>query len=615
MCLVSTLDDGEKRMNIRLKMSIVIIIMTFLSMISIIVISQNVLVSSYEEIESEMMEKNLNRLESAIKRELSDLASTSNDWGAWDDTYEFIIGNLPEYPVQNIYDSVFVNLRLNYMIFVNESGKIYYTQAYDFVDLVETEVPKDLISIIENGSLLINHIDENSIHCGLVYISKDPMLVSSRAIVRSDYSGPIGGSIIMGRYLDDAERFLLENLTELNIAFEYFDTIDMPLDFTVAKDSLEKNDSSIFIYPMNDTTIAGYFIFNDIDQNPSIIFRIQMQRDIVEQGKTTLFIFHMMFSIWSVIFVLVMMYAIDRNILRRVFTLKKEFIDIEKSNDFSSRVSLYGNDELSSLSSSINSALLKLENIHRDLDDLNKNLEEKVQERTSEVNHLLKQKNDFINQLGHDLKNPLGPIINLLPVLEKDETDAHRRKTFEVLIRNVNHIKNLVLKTIQLSQLNAPTTKMNLEETQLTNELDAVIGMNRPSYENRNIEIDNRVDDSIIVHTDKLQIKELFDNLINNAVKFSPHGGTITIDAEKDKDAIIVSVKDMGIGITQEQLSHMFDEFYKADQSRHDFDSSGLGLPICKRIVEKHGGRIWVESEGLGKGTTIFFTLPFTNRI
>jgi signal transduction histidine kinase len=85
---------------------------------------------------------------------------------------------------------------------------------------------------------------------------------------------------------------------------------------------------------------------------------------------------------------------------------------------------------------------------------------------------------------------------------------------------------------------------------------------------------------------------------------------TITIDAKEDKDFVTVSIKDTGIGITEEQLSHIFDEFYKADEARHDFDSSGLGLPICKRIVEKHGGKIWVESPGEGGGTTFYFTIP-----
>jgi signal transduction histidine kinase len=86
--------------------------------------------------------------------------------------------------------------------------------------------------------------------------------------------------------------------------------------------------------------------------------------------------------------------------------------------------------------------------------------------------------------------------------------------------------------------------------------------------------------------------------------------GTITIDAKQDKDFVTVSVKDTGIGIAKAQLSRIFDEFYKADWARHDFDSSGLGLAICKRIVERHGGKIWAESSGEGKGTTMFFTLP-----
>jgi len=80
-------------------------------------------------------------------------------------------------------------------------------------------------------------------------------------------------------------------------------------------------------------------------------------------------------------------------------------------------------------------------------------------------------------------------------------------------------------------------------------------------------------------------------------VKFTPKGSSITIDAKKDKDTVTVSITDTGIGITKEQLNHIFDEFYKVDSARHDLESSGLGLAICKRIVEKHGGKIWPESK------------------
>jgi len=85
--------------------------------------------------------------------------------------------------------------------------------------------------------------------------------------------------------------------------------------------------------------------------------------------------------------------------------------------------------------------------------------------------------------------------------------------------------------------------------------------------------------------------------------------GKITIDAEKEKNIVTVSVKDTGIGMTKDQLKKVFDEFYRVDKSSREHKSSGLGLAICKRIVEKHGGKIWAESPGPGKGSIFYFTL------
>jgi signal transduction histidine kinase len=102
----------------------------------------------------------------------------------------------------------------------------------------------------------------------------------------------------------------------------------------------------------------------------------------------------------------------------------------------------------------------------------------------------------------------------------------------------------------------------------------------------------------------------VFNNLITNAVKYSPFGSTVTIDACDEGDFVTVSIKDTGAGLSEEQLDYIFDEFYKADKSRHDFNSSGLGLSICKQIVEKHGGKIWAESLGIGKGSVFYFTVP-----
>jgi len=247
---------------------------------------------------------------------------------------------------------------------------------------------------------------------------------------------------------------------------------------------------------------------------------------------------------------------------------------------------------------------------HEKLSSLNKDLEQKVRERTTEVEKLLLQKDEFIGQLGHDLKNPLNPLVNLLPLLEEREHDPETKKIFEVVNRNVEYMRNLVVKTIELARLNSPNTELTINETNLLDEVNSVVEKNKIALEGNNMEINNNIDGNIIIKADKLRIEELFDNLLINAIKYSKDVGTITIDAKEDTDFVTVSVKDTGIGMTEEQLSHIFDEFYKADDARHDFDSSGLGLPICKRIVERHGGGIWAESSGEEKGTTFYFTIP-----
>jgi signal transduction histidine kinase len=170
-------------------------------------------------------------------------------------------------------------------------------------------------------------------------------------------------------------------------------------------------------------------------------------------------------------------------------------------------------------------------------------------------------------------------------------------------------MKKLVINTIQLAQLNVIGSKFFFEDVNLFYEVNNVIEKNKIILDDNHMKINNNINKTIMVKVDKLRFEELFDNLVSNAIKYSPNGGIITIDAKEDKDFITISIKDSGIGMTTDQIDHIFDEFYKADKSQHDFNSSGLGLSICKRIVETLGGKIWAESLGVGKGSTFYFTV------
>jgi len=176
-------------------------------------------------------------------------------------------------------------------------------------------------------------------------------------------------------------------------------------------------------------------------------------------------------------------------------------------------------------------------------------------------------------------------------------------------------MKTLVQKTLALAQLNSPNTTISKKKVNLHQRIQDSINQNKYLFEEKQISISTHIPEHLFVYADQLRLEELLNNLLNNAIKYNKQQGSIDIHVAEKNDMLVTSIQDDGIGMTAEQIEQIFDEFYKADESRHDFDSSGLGMPICKRIVEKHGGDIWVESKGIGKGTTVSFTLPKNNSL
>jgi two-component system sensor histidine kinase VicK len=194
-------------------------------------------------------------------------------------------------------------------------------------------------------------------------------------------------------------------------------------------------------------------------------------------------------------------------------------------------------------------------------------------------------------------------------MIKEKINDEESKEMFDVINRNIEHIKNLVTKTLQLARLNSPQMKLNFENIYLKEEIDSIISRNNFMFLKYKIDVNNNINSEFQINVDRLRFGELIDNILNNAVKYSPKGGMVDINAVDNDDFIIISIRDEGMGMTKEQINHIFKEFYKVDTSRHDFDSSGLGMSICKRIVEFHDGKIWAESDGLGKGTTVYFLL------
>jgi signal transduction histidine kinase len=255
-------------------------------------------------------------------------------------------------------------------------------------------------------------------------------------------------------------------------------------------------------------------------------------------------------------------------------------------------------------------AALRTKQLQDQLTTLNQELEERVEQRTEKIKQLLRQKDAFVNQLSHDLKTPLTPLVALLPMVANRTEDTESKRMLGLVIENVNYMKNLTEMTLQLARINSSSVGLKPERVDLASEIRNIIECLSPVFEENGIKVVNNTTVPLVVEADRMLIKGLLHNLISNAVKYTNGNGVVTFGITMSGGNVKVSVKDNGVGMAEEQLKHVFEEFYKVDDSRNDRSSTGLGLAICQRIIEKHGGKIWAESQGIGHGTTVHFTLP-----
>jgi len=239
-----------------------------------------------------------------------------------------------------------------------------------------------------------------------------------------------------------------------------------------------------------------------------------------------------------------------------------------------------------------------------------KHVDDVIDQKEKEIQRLKQQKDEFMVQVGHDLKTPLTPLLSILPLIRKKTNDPQTKELLDAAIINAEQLKQHVDKILKYAKIKAFGTDYDMKDVALHHVVDEVIHSFSDKLREKHLFTHNEVDDEIEVRADKTRLIELFSQFFSNSIKFTNKKGEITVFAERTGEMVTVSFQDTGSGLNKSQIDKVFNEFYKADDSRHDMTASGLGLTMCKTIVTKHGGRIWAFSMGDGNGVTFYFTLP-----
>jgi signal transduction histidine kinase len=236
---------------------------------------------------------------------------------------------------------------------------------------------------------------------------------------------------------------------------------------------------------------------------------------------------------------------------------------------------------------------------------------DQLQRAYDEINQLDKLKNDFIAIASHELRTPLSVILGYATFLKEDaqgEVSAHASAVLNSALRMRNLIEDMTnLRYLKLGEAELVREHIPLVAIFQAAQNDVESMMEAKSHV---LEV-HPPDVGLIVVVDRIKLGMALTNLLNNANKFTPSGGRITLTYERKPGAVWIVVQDTGVGIPQDQLERVFEEFHQVeDHMTRRHGGMGLGLSIARALVEAHGGRIWAESEGPGRGSTFYISLP-----
>jgi len=311
-------------------------------------------------------------------------------------------------------------------------------------------------------------------------------------------------------------------------------------------------------------------------------------------------------------------FFVARRVVRPLEALKRGVERIGRG-DLAFRLDLKTGDEIETLAEEFNTMTAALREAHT-------GLEQKIEERTQalrganqRLDDASRYKSQFLANVSHELRTPLNAIIGFSEVLLDPAltvSPPEQKEFLENILVSGKHLLRLINELLDLSKIEAGKKELQLEAVDLHKLIESATATLRPLAAKKTITVEAVVDGAIpALSADAGKISQVLLNLLGNAIKFTPDGGRVAVEAGVRDGAVEVAVSDTGIGIEPEDQARVFEAFQQAESAGTGRpEGTGLGLTLAKTFVEMHGGRIWVTSE-IGRGSTFTFRLPLLGQV
>jgi sensor domain CHASE-containing protein len=626
------MSNGLGSLSLQKKVSAtLLVVMVAFGLLSYLILNV-VIAPAFDNLEHDAARKDLIRAQRAIQADLDKLVSNTGDWAPWDDAHSYALGNNPEFISINADIPTLVNLDLNLMLFFDTDDRMLWGQ------LVRDGEGADLATLgtLEEGSRfterIITHSRIDSVTTGLLQTDIAPLMFCSMPILRTGEVGPIAGTIIMARFLDDARVARLSEQTEVD--FSVLSMAEAQISAAVPLDMLLNVDDVEVYHEINADSVLSYGVLNDLNGQPFMILKASTQREISALGNQTVNGTLLFLALAGLIIAIVAWFLLRRVIVSPLESLATHIVGIRQSGDLSQRIHDPRSDEIGALAHEF----------------------DKMTAEVQKARHLLLDqsfkagKADTAAEVLHNICNAMTPLLNGIERLSKNfrvtdglrikeateqlldpDCPAERKeKLLQYIAASFDHIESVgegasgdmqiaMKQARQVQAILADQEKhANVEPVFEVLDLDEVVDEAAhviPEPDEAELRVNFEADiGEHQVRAHRVGLMQVMGNLILNAYesiqRSQSDSGEIRIEANSEtvdeQPMVRLTVRDTGCGFDDNIRNKIFQRGYTSKQGH----MTGLGLHWCANALAGMGGRIQAESTGFGHGAEFHVLLP-----
>ncbi len=591
-------------------------------------ILDGVIAPAFDDLEQSAAQTDLTRAEMAIRAEIENLEAITADWAPWDDIYYYVLGEYPGFKKSNLDRPTLTNLGLDLMVVYPAQGDYLWGQV--LLDAQQADLRDLEILNPDHRSYddLTRHVDAAGRTVGFINTGLGPMIISSRPILRSDDSGPVAGSLIMGQFLNDARLARLQDRTEVDMHWDFADAGG-----TLNGQRLEPVD--VVSQEIGEDAIVSRKVLPDIHGRSFLILEADTPRSISRLGSRTVNAALMFLAIAGVLVTGLVWFMLRGTILKPIEQLAAHIDKIRKSGDLSRRLDVKREDEIGSLA--------------KQFDDLTDDVHDA---RQALLDQSFKAgKADTAAEVLHNIRNAMTPMINGLERLGKSlkvagklrvvEATQHiadpdcaverKQKFLEYIVASFSHVTSvaeeatadLKVVTSQARQIEGILADQErfanvapVPESLYVNEVfgEAIHVIPKDAQSDVGLAIAEELN-AYRVQAHRIGLLQVMGNLILNAYesiqRCNNSNGEIRLEASPDSvdelPMVRLTVRDNGTGFNENIRARIFQRGFTSKNEGH---TNGLGLHWCANAVAGMGGRILAESRGFGQGAEFHVLLP-----